>query len=361
MPTPKPSRLLLVKSPFLLVRFVIFSLLVYLGLTALGFAAWEVGASRAAGVRGEPRILSPLPDCLERGFIVNGAPALLIFTSIATSLCIAASSVDVKISSLKVSMAGVECLWTGVFSSLQIAASVFVTLVGPPESCEAGAPLTVCASTTILVPVSWLSATLLLGYFIAITTLCITHLRLYPALWSTPLYDIAWFVEDNAKDKRNSAPQLPPINPSTLTRLSVASRRHSTSSLPRDVENQVSVSASPDREKPLPSPASSSNVWWGRLLPGRAGKDHPFSIRRVKRPEFQWEGNEGNLGYGWHTSSTYPGLQVPSSDVSQFPLYPSVTEVALNEDEPIPLGDRSQWVRAARVPKPYAPRLQRDG
>lgn len=342
MPTPQPARLLLVKSPFLLVRFVIFSLLIYLGLTALGFAAWEVGASRAAGVR------------------VNGASALLIFTSIATSLCIAASSVDVKISSLKVSMAGVECLWTGVFSSLQIAASVFVTLVGPPESCEARAPLAVCASTTILVPVSWLSATLLLGYFIAITTLCITHLRLYPALWSTPLYDIAWFVEGNAEDKRNSAPQLPPINTSTLTRLSVASRRHSTSSLPRDVENQVPVSTSPDREKALPSPAS-SNVWWGRLLPGRAGKDHPFSIRRVKRPEFQWEGNEGNLGYGLHASSTYRGLQVPSSDVSQFPPYPSVTEVAFNEDEPIPLGDRSQWVRAARVPKPYAPRLQRDG
>ncbi|KAI9446416.1 hypothetical protein H4582DRAFT_2165153 [Lactarius indigo] len=349
MPTPQPSRLLLVKSPFLLVRFVVFSLLVYLGLTALGFAAWEVGASRAAGAH-------------ERGFmLVNGAPALLIFTSIATSLCIAASLVDVKISSLKVSMAGVECLWTGVFSSLQIeiiAASVFVTLVGPPESCAVGAPLAVCASTTILVPVSWLAATLLLGYFMAITTLCITHLRLYPALWSMPLYDIAWFEEDNAKDKRNSAPQLPPINASTLTRLSVVSRRHSTSSLPWDVENQVPVSTSPDREKPLPSPTP-SNVWWGRLLPGRAGKDHPFSIRRAKRTEFQWESNEGDLGYGRRAPSTYPGLQAPPG-VSQFPPYPSVTEVALNEDEPIPLGDRSQWVRAARVPRPYVPRLH-DG
>ncbi len=170
------------------------------------------------------------------------------------------------------------------------------------------------------------------------------------------LYDITWFVEDNARDKRNSAPQLPPLNTSALTRLSVTSRRHSISSLPRDVENQVPVSVSPDREKPLPSPAP-SNVWWGRLLPGRAGKDHPFSIRRVKRPEFQWQGNEGELGYGQHAPSIYPGLQVTSLGVSQFPPYPSVTEVALNEDEPIPLGDRSQWVRAARVPRPYAPRL----
>jgi len=334
----QPSRLLLVKSPFLLVRFVIFSLLLYLGLTALGFAAWEVGAFRAAGAH------------------VNGAPGLLIFTGIATSLCIIASLVDLKISSLKASMVGVECLWTGIFSSLQIAASVFATLAGPSESCEARAPLAICASATILVPISWLTATLLLGYFIAIMSLCIAHLRSYPALWSMSLYDIDWFVEDNAKDKRSSVPQLPPLNASALTRLSVASRRHSTSSLPRDVENQVPVSVSLDREKPLPSPVP-SNVWWGRLLPGRAGKDHPFNIRRMKRVEFQWQSNEGDLGYGQQAPST----QVPLPGVSQSSAYPSVTEVVLNEDEPIPLGDRSQWVRAATAPRPYAPRLQRSG
>jgi len=169
------------------------------------------------------------------------------------------------------------------------------------------------------------------------------------------LYDIDWFVEDNAKDKRSSVPQLPPLNTSTLTRLSVASRRHSTSSLPRDVENQVPVSVSPDREKPLPSPVP-SNVWWARLLPGRAGKDHPFDIRRAKISEFQWQGNEG-VGNGQQA----PSMQVPSPGVSQPPAYPSATEVVWNEDEPIPLGDRSQWVRAARVPRPYAPPLQRNG
>jgi hypothetical protein len=167
------------------------------------------------------------------------------------------------------------------------------------------------------------------------------------------LYDVDWFVEDNAKDKRSSAPQLPPLNTSTLTRLSVSSRRHSTSSLPRDVENQVPVSVSLDGGKPLPSPVP-SNVWWARLLPGRAGKDYPFDIRRGKVPEFQWQGNEGGLGYGQQA----PSMQVPSPGVSQPSAYPSVTEVGLNDDEPIPLGDRSQWVRAATVPRPYAPRLQ---
>jgi len=193
---------------------------------------------------------------------------------------------------------------------------------------------------------------LLLGYFIAITTLCIAHLRLYSALWSMSLYDIDWFVEDDAKDKRSSVPQLPPLSTSALTRLSVASRRHSTSSLPRDVENQAPVSVSLDHEKPLPPSPVPSNVWWGRLLPGRAGKDHPFNIRRIKRPEFQWQGNEAELGYG----QPAPPTQAPSPGVSQPSAYPSATE--LNEDEPIPLGDRSTWVRAVRAPGPYVPRLQ---
>lgn len=168
------------------------------------------------------------------------------------------------------------------------------------------------------------------------------------------LYDIDWFVRDN--DKRSSVPQLPPLNTSALGRLSVASRRHSTSSLPKDVENQVPVSVSPDREKPLPSPVP-SNVWWGRLLPGQAGKDHPFRIRRVKRPEFQWQSNEGGLGYGLHAAST----QVLPPGVPQSQPYPSVTDTALNEDEPIPLGDRSQWVRAVTLPRPYTARLQSNG
>jgi hypothetical protein len=30
-------------------------------------------------------------------------------------------------------------------------------------------------------------------------------------------------------------------------------------------------------------------------------------------------------------------------------------DVVLNEDEPIPVGDRSQWVRATQAPGPYIP------
>jgi hypothetical protein len=40
------------------------------------------------------------------------------------------------------------------------AASIFVTLSGPPEFCAAKVPFSVCSSITILVPICWLAASL---------------------------------------------------------------------------------------------------------------------------------------------------------------------------------------------------------
>jgi hypothetical protein len=243
-------------------------------------------------------------------------------------------------------------------------------LSGPPEFCEAKAPISVCASITILVPISWLAATLcaydfsaaptswtpsppnsfpahpVLGYFVAISTLCITHLRLYPALWSTSIYTIVWFVDDGAADKRSAAPQIPPLETSGPTRLSVFSRRHSTSSIPRDVENQPSGNPNLDKPLPVPSPTPSSNVWWGRLLPGRAGRDHPFGFRRAKGPDFKWWANEQEQEAGDNDPPKYPGSQPQTPGESRFLPYPSES---LNENEPIPVDNRSEWVRAEQA------------
>ncbi|KAI0306532.1 hypothetical protein B0F90DRAFT_1665802 [Multifurca ochricompacta] len=274
------SRLLLIKSPFLLVRFVLFSLLIYANLTALVFAAWN----------------SLLHPDFDRLFMLLLKP-------------------------------GPETT----------AASIITTMSGPPEFCEMKAPLSICASTTILVPISWLAATL------SISTLCITHLRLYPAVWLTSIYNIAWFTGE-AGDRRNSTSHLRyALSTPDPIHLFIPSRRHSTSSVPRDVENQVPVG--PNHEKSLPSPGS-SNFWWGRLLPGRAGRDHPFGFRRARGPEYQWWENGGNEDQG-----------AGEETLHKYPPFPPVTEV-LNEDEPIPLGERSQWVCAAQAPGPYTPRFR---
>ena len=198
----------------------------------------------------------------------------------------------------------------------------------------------------------------MLGYFVAISTLCITHLRVYPALWFTSIYTIVWFIDDGAAGKRSSqsAPQIPPLETSGPTRLSVFSRRHSTSSIPRDVENQLS--GSPNLEKPLPSSPTPSNVWWGRLLPGRPGRDHPFHFRRARTVEFKWwsgESGVGNNGQGAGAGDSdndppeYPGSQPQTpaaAGESRFLPYPPAS---LDENEPVPVDNRSEWVHAEQA------------
>jgi hypothetical protein len=197
---------------------------------------------------------------------------------------------------------------------------------------------------------------IVLGYFVTISTLCITHLRVYPALWSTSIYTIVWFIDDGAADKRSSqsAPQIPPLETTGPTRLSVFSRRHSTSSIPRDVENQPSGGS--NLEKPLPSSPTPSNVWWGRLLPGRPGRDHPFRFRRARGVEFKWwpgesgENDEQRAGAGDSDIDPpkYPGSQpqTPAAGESRFLPYPPAS---LNENEPIPVDNRSEWVHAEQA------------
>lgn len=188
-----------------------------------------------------------------------------------------------------------------------------------------------------------------LGYFVAILTLCITHLRVYPAIWFTSVYTIVWFVDEGAADKRNAAPQIPPLDTSGPTRLSVFSRRHSTSSLPRDVENKLP--GSPDLDKPLPSPTPSNvSVWWGRLLPGRPGRDHPFSFRRARGPELRWWTNRDNNEQEANDNDPpeYPGSQPQTPAESRFLPHPPAS---LNENEPVPVDNRSEWVRAEQALK----------
>ncbi|KAI0299651.1 hypothetical protein B0F90DRAFT_1727490 [Multifurca ochricompacta] len=454
---------ILIKSPFLLFRLVMFCLLVYMSLTALVFAAWNVALTRSKAAAGAP---------------LDGASVLIICTEITTFLCIVAwvffllhlldfkfsyiftyctflnvnitnrALANFKFSFFSTSLAGFECAWTGIFASLQIAASIVITLCSPPpDLCKERTPLSICASTTILIHISWLAAITLLGYFITITALCIAHLRVHPTLWSASVYSILWFAnghhsldsisravnnndndndndddDDDAppmvkalKHKHNSAaPQLPPLgstsNPAPFLSIVVprGNLAISTPSPPQrqgvrartgleagvEAETDGKLQHPPDREIPqsqsqpqpqpqLRSPLSplsdaqspNASVWWDRLNPGRAGRDHPYHFRRgnsvatAKAAEYrlQFHGATTESEVATTTSPSSEGQQHrelgPSSVVvgAGTPTIITSRELVrdhdhgkktvvgaseLNEDEPIPFGDRSQWVRA---------------
>ena len=315
---------------------------------------------------------------------------------------------DIKISSFSTAQVAFECAWTGIFTFLHIgtvpfanlpcadvvgtennfsdvAASIFVTLSGPPVFCDTKIPLSICASTIILVPISWLAATLresfrpldtrskvgvciltlfpsfqVLGYFVTILALCVSHCRVLPDLWSTPIYDIAWF--DGGKSKYGSAPQLPPLNTSPIHLNITPPPLQAQNNSDANVENQQ-LRANPnlDDEKSLPS---TPNVWWNRIISGRAGRDHPFAIRRpgeqvanhyypssservsssTRRPDSDRPRvaaatlpyDQAQYGRGW-LQQPRP-RQVENLDVSPYrvmdPGPSTMVDVVLNEDEP---------------------------
>lgn len=220
-----------------------------------------------------------------------------------------------------------------------------------------------------------------LGYFVTILALCISHLRVLPELWSAPIYDIAWF--DDGKNKYTSAPQLPPLDTSPIN-LAITPPLLQAQNDGGDLESQQQPRAdpNPDHEKSLPS---TPNVWWNRIISGRAGRDHPFTIRRPgEQPATHYYPSssgrvspsagvrdsdrprvvaatlpygQAQYGRGWQQQSR--PHQAESLGFSPYrPMDPgpsTMVDVELNEDEPVPVGDRTMWVRAAEAPGPYIP------
>jgi hypothetical protein len=234
-----------------------------------------------------------------------------------------------------------------------------------------------------------------LGYFVTVVALCVSHWRVHLDLWFTSIYEVAWF--DDGKNKHSSAPRLPPIDTSpihlTITPLLLQDQNDSAVA----VENQQSrpvPEPEPVREKQLPP---NPNVWWDRIIPGRAGRDHPFAFRRPgERPTAHYypshrpsssrrasSSSSSTRRNDWDeprvAAATLPYYQPQYGRVWQQPPLPlpqvneeeesfgvsphhtidpgpsAMVNAVLNENEPIPVGDRSQWVHAAQSPGPYIP------
>jgi hypothetical protein len=233
-----------------------------------------------------------------------------------------------------------------------------------------------------------------LGYFVTILALCVAHLRVHLDLWSTPIYDVAWF--DDGKCKHSSAPQLPPLDTSPIHLTITPPLLQDQNDSAVVVENQQSRTEpdpepEPVRQRPLPS---NPNVWWDRMIPGRAGRDHPFTIRRPgelpkthhypshRLSSLRRASSSSARRNDWDgprvTATTLPYYQPQYGRVRKQQPQPlpqlneeeesvgvsprtidsglsAMIDVVLNENDPIPVGDRSQWVRAAQSPGPYAP------
>ncbi|KIP09473.1 hypothetical protein PHLGIDRAFT_34384, partial [Phlebiopsis gigantea 11061_1 CR5-6] len=105
------------RNPFLIARFVLFSIITYLNILALGFAAWEISSMSSSGL--------PVP----------GSPIFVIFNACVLFFFTVLAGAELVFPKARTAQVKFECGWTAFMSSLQLACAIDVTINGPPVYC----------------------------------------------------------------------------------------------------------------------------------------------------------------------------------------------------------------------------------
>ena len=109
-------------------------------------------------------------------------------------------------------------------STLTLASSFDVTVNGPPALCQ-GISVTACASSTLVVALSWISCMIcmymlspsrvcpdiqtVLLYSFALLTTTVTHMIIIPDVWMTSVRAVPWFVAPSNHIEAARVPSLP--------------------------------------------------------------------------------------------------------------------------------------------------------
>ncbi|TFK54984.1 hypothetical protein OE88DRAFT_984928 [Heliocybe sulcata] len=253
-----------------------------------------------------------------------------------------------------------ECAWTVILSIMQFAASIDVTVNGPPAFCR-GEPLNgaVCATSSILLPTTWLAFVFLFSYCVLLIGITMVHRRDHPAIWTASVYSVPWF-QSKGKGKIGSPSQsknLPPLPP--LPRASI-----STTNLP--IARTFVARSDPEKQGPSGSgPSAFYNLGhnstyerppWAKRQETRRGVDSPFFIhRKDDRDEEEalsealsdavsiLSDNSSSRFVEMGMHRLQPATRNESGSGAAKPAYP---QNIYNPDKPIPLPHRSQWMRA---------------
>ncbi|KAH9901077.1 hypothetical protein C8Q73DRAFT_229834 [Cubamyces lactineus] len=284
-----PNATSTMRNPFIVLRFVLFAILIYVNLLMIGFAVWNLSVLKSLNVDG------------------LGAPTFVIFNACLLLLFVTMCFVSSWYSSAAFDKVRYECGWTGLLSALQLASSIDVTVNGPPTLCQ-GIAITACASSSLMVALSWVSSTLTLLYSFSLLTTAITHMSLIPGVWTYSVHEVPWFTapSDNVESRMPSpekaqkfedeikhafhfstpifeqhakvlpkspvSPATPPIwqaRRSSVPTLDVLASKRTTWT------NRIFSGASPLTYK---RSNESLRPSWAKRSAGRRGVDHPFAV-----------------------------------------------------------------------------------
>ncbi|KAI0673074.1 hypothetical protein C8Q78DRAFT_697722 [Trametes maxima] len=281
------------RNPFVVLRFVLFAILVYVNLLIIGFAVWNLTVLKGLDVR------------------ALGAPRFVIFNACILIALLVVCLVSSWFSRGAFDKVRDECIWTGLMSALLLASCIAITVNGPPTLCQ-GISITACASSSLMVALSWVSSTMLLMYSFALVTTTITHMSVIPDVWSASICSVPWFVvpsqcvESRMPPPPEKTPRLSDvvdIKRSSLHFPTPIFEQHA-KTLPLSPKSPVTPPIWQARRSSLPmidAPPTKRTTWTNRVFSGmsqcstesvrptwatrggaaRRGVDHPFAVPRA--------------------------------------------------------------------------------
>jgi len=337
-------------NAFLVIRTVFFALFTYFYIVILIFASWNVAAAKSSGMSAPGASVFLLINSIFMFMLVPIA-------YLAEQICARARPAHVR----------TECAWTALMSTLQLAASVDVT-VGSSIYCHTNPKWAMCASTSLLVQVSWLATFSILSYCLTLCVAAATHAESVPEIWTTPVPHVPWFRPSAEAEEEPAAPVGTPKLPTREKTLSTWSGE--SCAVTKYIAERWDKLSRTERQSMASGPIlftrgrqsdDATRPAWARLQSTRRGVDHPFAhpLPRCKGPPPQValpplppathsstvarprescfvEGSERR-----ETSST-------RSDRMATNVFP---KMIADPDSPIPRPNLSEWVRADTVHK----------
>ncbi|KAF9001861.1 hypothetical protein BDQ17DRAFT_555105 [Cyathus striatus] len=291
--------MLVMKNPFFIIRLLFFALLMNITFLAVAFTSWNINS----------------------------------FISLS---CMALASLEKINKNQWFSRVQVECVWILMLGLCDIGTAISITINNSMLACPSN-EWEICASSALLVPVSWIRSFIFVTYFLTLFTAGVTHHRSYRNLWRTSIYSIKWFEGHSALergdlrlyylDDRSSLrtqheqneknPEIAPWAESTKIRRGKDSPFQVADSL-----ESVVMKHSDDRLPSLPPKLPTVDISETARLGSRFIEKFRES-RTLSR-------SESPIQYGAHFTE------------SNSPFPPTVQ----NHDLPIPLPRLSKWVRA---------------
>jgi len=228
-------------------------------------ASWNIGATVSSGLS------------------TPGASVFLILNGGALFAFIAAGLAELVSPNARTANVAFECVWTAVFSVLQLGAGIAVTVNSPAIMCQPEASWGVCASSHLLVPVSWLSSFAAIAYSLMLFGTTIAHMHAYPSIWWTSVYSLPWFLppisnEPDMTELRSQSHSKVMSESSETSHDSFIVLRYlrNHSSKNDDVENGISEPILfPRQSNGLSQPSIGLPVW-AQEATVRRGLDKPF-------------------------------------------------------------------------------------